>query len=88
MDARVSLMNILFKEVGKAFQSPSLREAFSSDVVQPLAHSAFGRSVRAMLYAGVTLVLLLVLMVMVLCVLMCLTYAKVCSVLTSLSADS
>lgn len=81
----VSIMRRLTRLFDK---SPQFRETFTKDVVQPLAHVAFGASLRTVVYTVTSVAVLCVALLIVLTVVSCLTYVQVSRCFIALSASS
>lgn len=81
--SRDSLVSAMLRELSAAFRAPAFRETFASEVVQPLAHSAFGVPLRHVAYAAVSAAASIALLLLALCVLVGLTFARLAEVLAT-----
>jgi hypothetical protein len=63
-----SVLDTVLENVLKQCRSHVFRETFASEVLQPLAESAFGTCIRNALYALMTVLVLVLLMMFVMCI--------------------
>lgn len=80
-----TLVGSLLRQLSTTFRSPTFRESFAAEVVQPLAHSAFGVSLRHAAYLAISLVACVVLLLLLLCLLLGLAFARLGEVVSACS---